>query len=67
MPWGRFASSCGNSFLMLFTTLIVLPPGWRCTFTMIAGVWFIHAAWVVFSTPSTILATSVSITGAPSR
>ena len=66
-PLGRFASSCGSSRLMLFTTVIVLPPGCRCTFKMIAGCLFIHAACVLFSTPSTILATSVSITGAPSR
>ena len=41
---GRLASSCGNSFLMLLTTLMVLAPGWRWMFRMTAGVWFIHAA-----------------------
>ena len=29
---------------LLFTTLMVLAPGWRCTFRMTAGVWSIHAA-----------------------
>ena len=33
----------------------------------VAGAFPYHAACVVFSTPSTILATSVSITGAPLR
>ena len=38
IPFGRFASSCGKSRLILFTTMIVLPPGCRCTaFKMIAG------------------------------
>ena len=41
---GRLASSCGNNFLMLFTTLIVLAPGCRWMFKMTAGVRFIHAA-----------------------
>ena len=50
--------------LMLLTTLIVLAPGCRCTFRITAGVLFIHAAWSLFSTPFTMRATSVSITGA---
>ena len=52
---------------MLLTTLIVLAPGCRCTFRTTAGVWFIHAAWLLFSMPFTTFATSVSITGAPLR
>ena len=66
-PLGRLTCSCGNNCLMLLTTLMVLAPDWRCTFTMTAGVWFIQAAWLVFSIPSMTLATSVSITGAPLR
>ncbi len=64
---GRLASSCGSNCLILLTTLIVLAPGWRCTFKMTAGVSFIHAACWLFSTPSTTRATSVSMTGAPLR
>ena len=53
--------------LMLLTTLMVLAPGWRWMLRMTAGVWFIHAAWLLFSTPSTTWATSLSTTGAPLR
>ena len=67
MPAGSVASSCGNNCLMFLTTVIVLAPGWRCTFTITAGVWFIQAACPSFSTPSTTFATSVSMTGAPLR
>ena len=66
-PAGKVASSWGSSRLTLLTTLMVLAPGWRCTFRITAGVLFIHAAWSVFSTPFTMCATSVSITGAPLR
>ena len=52
---------------MRFTTVMVLAPGWRWMLRMTAGVWFIHAACVVFSTPFTILATSFRTTGAPLR
>ena len=52
---------------MLLTTLIVFAPGWRCTLRITAGVSFIQAAWSSFSTPFTMRATSVSITGAPLR
>src|SRR6202008_541031 len=45
---GRLDWSCGNSCLMLFTTLIVLAPGWRCTFRITAGGGFIHAASLLF-------------------
>ena len=67
MPAGRLASSCGISSWMLLTTLMVLAPGWRWTLRMTAGVWFIQAACLVFSTPSTTLATSCRKTGAPLR
>ena len=67
MPAGSVASSCGKSLLMLLTTLMVFAPGWRWTFRITAGVSFIQAARLLFSTPSTMRATSVSITGAPLR
>ena len=67
MPAGSVASNCGRSALMFLTTVMVFAPGWRCTLRITAGVRFIHAAWPSFSTPSTIFATSVSITGAPLR
>src|ERR1700722_2824234 len=47
---GRLDWSCGKSPLILFTTLIVLAPGWRCTFTITAGVPFIQAACWLFLT-----------------
>ena len=61
---GRFASSCGRIFWMLFTTVMVFAPGCRWMFRMMAGVLFIHAACLVFSTPFTTLATSWTKTGA---
>ncbi len=62
---GRFASSCGKICWIRLTTVMVLAPGWRWMFRITAGVWFIHAAWRVFSTPLTTLATSFTRTGAP--
>ena len=64
MPAGRLACSCGINYWMLLTTLMVLAPGCRCTLRITAGVWFIQAACLVFSTPSTMLATSCRKTGA---
>jgi hypothetical protein len=52
---------------MLLTTLMVLAPGWRWTFRITAGVCSSTPAWLLFSTPLTTCATSVSITGAPLR
>ncbi len=51
---------------MRSTTAMVFAPGCRWTFTITAGVVFIHAAWCTSSTPSTTSATSESRTGAPS-
>ena len=50
---------------MLSTTLMMFAPGCRWMFTMTAGTLSIHAESSAFSTPSTTLATSVSMTGAP--
>ncbi len=50
---------------MRSTTLMMFAPGWRWMFTMTAGLPFIHAASLVFSTPSTTRATSPRRTGAP--
>ena len=41
---GSDACSCGNSFLMRSTTLMMFAPGCRWIFTITAGVKFIHAA-----------------------
>src|ERR1700756_208758 len=41
---GRLGWGWGNSCLMLFSTLVVLGSGWRCTFRITGGVVFIHAA-----------------------
>ena len=57
----------GRSFLMLSTTEMMFAPGWRWMLTMMAGVLFIHAACLLFSTSSTTLATSERRTGAPLR
>ncbi len=56
---GSAAVSEGSSCFTRSTTSITLAPGWRCTFTMIAGVSFIHAASRAFSAPSITSATSV--------
>ena len=65
MEAGRSASSCGRICWMRSTTVMVLAPGWRWMLRMTAGVWFIHAACLVFSTPLTTSATFLSKTGAP--
>ena len=52
---------------MRSTTWMMFAPGCRWMLTMTAGTWFIHAACLMFSTLSTIVATSESITGAPLR
>ena len=44
---------------------MTLAPGWRWMLRMIAGVVLAQAASFVFSAPSTTVATSDSITGAP--
>jgi hypothetical protein len=62
---GRLLCRLGSSALMLSTTAMTFAPGCRSTFTMIAGVVFIHAPSLVFSGASTTVATSDSFTGAP--
>ena len=62
---GMVARSFGSSALMLSTTLMMLAPGCRWMFRMTAGTWFIQADNCSFSTPSTTLATSASMIGAP--
>ena len=64
---GRLAWSCGSRVLMASTTLMVLALDWRWMLTMMAGVWFIQAASLLFSTPLVTVATSLSSTGAPFR
>ena len=50
---GKLLRSFGKSALIRLTTWIVFAPGWRWTFKITAGVEFIHAASLVFSTSST--------------
>ena len=64
---GSEALSCGSNRLMRSTTPMMLAPGWRWMLTMTAGLSFIQAACLVFSTPSMTVATSASRTGAPLR
>ena len=64
---GREPRSCGSSVLMRSTTSMTLAPGWRCTFTITAGVAFTQAAIRLFSCASSMVATSFSLTGAPLR
>ena len=52
---------------MLSTTAMTLAPGWRWTFTITARVEFTQAASLLFSWPSSTVATSRSLTGAPLR
>ena len=65
MDDGSEALSWGSRRLMRSTTAMMLAPGWRWMFTMTAGLSFIQAASLTFSTPSITLATSESRTGAP--
>src|SRR5271170_366285 len=62
---GIVALSFGSSALMRSTTAMMLAPGWRWMFTITAGTLFIQADAWVFSTPSTTLATDLSMTGDP--
>src|SRR5260370_11650759 len=64
---GRPLSSWGRSALMFLMTLMVLAPGCLRTLTMTEGVRFIQAASLLFSTPFTARATSLTKTGAPLR
>src|SRR6185437_3186415 len=61
-PW-----SCGSSFLMRSATSMTFAPGCRWILTRTAGVSFIQAACLTFSTSSITSATSETCTGAPLR
>src|SRR5262249_5037484 len=65
MDAGSVAVSVGSSVLMRSTPAMMLAPGWRCTLTMTAGVRSTQADWRTSSAPSTTLATSDILTGAP--
>ena len=60
-------SICGKSCWMPLTTWMMLAPGWRWTFRMMAGVALAQAPSLVFSGPATTVATSTSRTGLPLR
>ena len=62
---GIVARSFGSSALIRSTTSMMFAPGWRWMLTITAGTLFIQADCSVFSTPSTIFATSLSMTGLP--
>src|SRR5436189_1052854 len=61
---GSEARSWGSRRLIRSTTAMMLAPGCRWMFTMTAGLSFIQAASLTFSTPSMTSATSDSRTGA---
>ena len=64
---GRPACSSGSRALIASTVWITLAPGWRWTFTMMAGLLFAQAPSFTFSALSTTCATLMSRTGAPLR
>ena len=64
MAAGRLRFDLRKQFQMLLTTVMVFAPGCLWTFTMTAGVLFIHAACWLFSTPFTTAATFFRNTGA---
>ena len=57
----------GSSARTRCTVSITLAPGWRCTSTTTAGLPWYQAPTLLFSSPSTTSATSLSSTGAPLR
>ena len=62
---GREAWSWGSSSFTRSTTAMMFAPGCRWMLRITAGVWFIQAAWLVFSTPSMTSAMSPRRMGAP--
>ncbi len=62
---GIDSSSCGSCRLIESTTPMTFAPGWRWMFMMMPGVVLAHAPSLLFSAPSTIVATSDKCTGAP--
>ena len=67
MLLGIVRCSRGSSAFTRATVSITLAPGWRLTSMMTAGVPWYHPPTLVFSRPSTTLATSLSRTGASLR
>ena len=67
MPAGRAARSCGSSVFTSSTVAMILAPGCRRTSSTIACSPLCQPPTRAFSSPSTTLATSRSITGAPLR
>jgi hypothetical protein len=65
MPAGSVDSSCGNSFMIWLTVAITFAPGWRCTFSTIAGVPLYQAPRSTSSAAEETFATSRMNTGAP--
>ena len=66
-PAGMARCSFGNSPSTRCTVSMTLAPGWRCTSTITAGAPSYQPPTLVFSSPSSTLATSLSSTGAPLR
>ena len=64
---GSVDCNAGNSCLMRSTTSMTFAPGWRWTLIISASDSLPHAASLLFSAPSTTLATSAKRTGAPLR
>lgn len=64
---GIAARSCGSKAWMQSTTSITLAPGWRCTFSRMAGLSPTQAAWRMSSAPCTARATSDRRSGASLR
>src|ERR1700722_10063386 len=50
--------NCGSCCLIESTTAITFAPGWRWMFMMMPGTVLLHAASLLFSAPSTMVATS---------
>ncbi len=66
-PTGIERWSFGSSLRIRSTVSITLAPGWRWMSTTIAGMPWYQPPTLLFSSPSTMSATSLSRTGAPLR
>ena len=65
IPLGRTLCRRGNSFFSASTVPMMLAPGWRKTSRITAGSPLYQPPTRLFSSPSTTLATSLSMTGLP--
>ena len=65
MPAGSVDSSCGNCFMIWLTVAITFAPGWRWTFSTIAGVPLYQAPRSTSCGAWLTSATSRMNTGAP--